>query len=223
MIRLKPEHKDWNQPTHPLVRDAEVRSEEEIVAACQRWLDEETDEAREEAILVFSSCLRHIIGRWLGNFAFTRDHEDDLVQVGYNSIIKSIDELTTTEDVMNLVTNRLLSAQNAFINEVRTIVAPCVRTQRTRYQEGESMPETEGFNLEAGHDRPDPCNEILQVDGLDMVRQAAEDEIDEAIVHPDNWAKSDRVVARRLGISHMQVNRRRNRMINKVKEEMKNA
>ena len=69
------------------------------------------------------------------------------------------------------------------------------------------MPETEGFNLEAGHDRPDPCNEILQVDGLDMVRQAAEDEIDEAIVHPDNWAKSDRVVARRLGISHMQVNR----------------
>lgn len=223
MIRLKPEHQQWKQPLHPLVRRAEVKTEEEIVVACQRWMDERTHTSRADAIYVFSSCLRHIVGRWLGTFSFTWDYEDDLVQVGYASIIKSIDELETTEDVMNLVTNRVLSAQTDFINKVRTVVAPSARTQRRKYSEdGEQLPETEEFDIE-GHDRADPCNEILQVDFIDAMRTAAQDELDRAIIHPDNWDKPAREVAERVGAHHTTVSSRRSRMIERIKQELYNA
>lgn len=223
MIRLKPEHKQWKQPTNPLIRQAEVKSEEEIVAVCQRWLDVRTEKARDDAILVFSSCLRHIIGRWLGSFPITWDHEDDLVQVGYESIMKSIDELETTEDVMNLVTNRALSAQTEYMNKNRSIVSPSNKTQKRRYNEGEQIPETEELNLETGHDRPDPCDEILQVDFIDAVKAACRDDTDRAIIHPDNWNKSEREVAERVGIDRATVGRRRAYLIERVRKEMYNA
>lgn len=224
MIRLKPEHQHWRQPTHPLIRNAKVRSEDEIVQACQHWLDTRTDMARANAVYVFSSCLRHIVGRWLGTFSITWDHEDDLVQVGYMSIIKSIDELEDTYDVMNLVTNRALAAQTAFINKARSVVAPSLTTQKERWAEdGEEVPESEEFDLEIGHDRPDPCNEILQVDFVDAVRLSCHDEIDLAIVQPENWNKPVREVAERVGVSPMTVSNRRRELIKRVQEELNRA
>lgn len=222
-MRLRPEHREWSRPTHPAVRKAKVYTEDQIEAFCQAYLDYPTEENRHAAIMSFASCIRHITGRWLGTYSRSWPFEDDIVQVGFETIINSVDSMESSEGVMKTFTNRVLAAQTRFLNKNRTTTAPSASVQSENYSNDESgIPDDEEFDVDY-HDRQDPCNEMSQIEFVDAMRALAKDDLDRELIHPRFWAKPVKYIAAELGVRRETVSRRRARLIEALKEEMRNA
>jgi len=215
IIRLQPHHTKCFSVENLLVVDAKPMTPEQIEQACQDYLD---GGSRDDAIMAFASCIRHITGRWLATFPVTRTMEDDLVSVGMETVIESIDKLEDTEDVTNVITNRVLDAQTRHINDYRSASAPSLTTQRQKWRDGKEVHYSRP--LEPSDDRPDGDQDLEQFEFVDLMFHAAQDDLDLQILHPSNWACSHEEIAERLEVDQSTINRRVRRLQTVLKEQL---
>lgn len=212
-MRLLPSHRECFKVENLLVADAVALDPEEIEAICEGYL--QGDRSRDDAVMAFASCVRHITGRWLAAFRATRSMEDDLVSVAMETVIHSIDSLTTAEDATNIITNRVLRAQTEHINDYRSASAPSLRTQQRKRVSGEEVQYTD--QIEDTYDKEDDHDYNAHIDLIDDAYKVAEDDLDLAILSCKG-ALNNREVADRLGIPQTTVRRRRARLYEELKK-----
>ena len=201
IMRLQPHHTGYAASTNDLVKDAEELPKEEIERRVAAYQNDPS--ARSDAILAFSSIIRHLTCRYIGTFRGIRHMEDDLVSTGFEVVIHALDNGIEPEDCCRVISNRIIDAQAQFINDYRSAHAPSLRTQRERVKRGEEA--VYAVSLTVDHDQPDADNSLQEFEFYETLINMDLTDIERAIIHPSNWGKTIHQLQEELGETYYAV------------------
>jgi len=211
IISLTSFHTKQASFNHPLLDGAPTYTEQEVASLAAVVLGEPG--FRDALVLALRSCLRNIVGRFLFYWPDTIEHKDDMVSVGFETLIKFANN-PCTDDVLKSASRAIQDAIKLYLNDYRALVSASLRQQWYLATRGESPVYMEGFSGEEesipeDSHPPDAGDETLR-DVLDALAQIIpKDEIDIYLMDELNWGKGYQQLADELGIGVATVHRRK--------------
>jgi|GEM_PF-2755303 len=223
-IHLKHYHTNVMNFEHPMLDDVvESYDSDKLDALAWKVVDGADPE---ELVLALRSCLKLLVGRFLGNWPESEPYVDDMVSEGFAEIVRLCndipEDLLAEKSIFKIADSRAQYGIEKMLNSLRPLAAASARTQTKRigrnedpiYVQGVSdtlltTPEDEtAFHpVESGDEK---IRDVLEVIG--MMRPA--DEIDKKILNPLYWNMSDSELANEVGVSRQAIRKRKYRLYN---------
>lgn len=216
VIILRPEHKKYHAVTSPLLQGVEQLTSEEIEARVQAHLDNPCKETRDAAIMAFGSIIRHITGRYIGNFRSLVSMEDDLISVSFGVVIKAIDGKQPSHDICRIVSNRILNHQTKYINKYRTAASLSETAQRRRLKNGEEV--HYAVPIDDTHVQTSMDESLVEFEFYESLQSLDLSDLERELLRPHNWGRTTREIAKDLGLPHMTVHRAVTRLLTMARE-----
>ncbi len=223
-IHLKHYHTKVQNFDHPLLDDV-IKSYNRGKLNTLAWQVVEGEDP-EELVMALRSCLKLLVGRFLGNWPESAPYVDDMVSEGLSEIVRLCndipEDLLAKKSIFKIADSRAQYGIEKMLNNSRSLSSASPRTQMTRIGRGEdplyvqsvsdtllSTPEDETA-FHPVEDGDEKIREILEV--IRMLKPA--DEIDEKILDPLYWDMSDAELAMKSGISPQAIRKRKLRLHN---------
>ena len=223
-IHLKHYHTKVQNFDHPLLDDV-TQSYDSDKLDDLAWQVLEGEDP-EELVLALRSCLKLLVGRFLGNWPESIPYVDDMVSEGLTEIVRLCndipEDLLAEKGIFVATVYRAQYGIEKMLNSSRSLSSASPRTQLKRIAQGGepicvqgvsdsllSTPEDETAHhpVEFGDEK---IRDVLEV--IRMLRPG--DEIDEKILDPLYWDMSDAELAARVGFSPQAIRKRKLRLYN---------
>ena len=221
-IHLKHYHTKVQNFDHPLLDDV-TKSYDSDKLDDLAWQVVEGGDP-EELVLALRSCLKLLVGRFLGNWPESAPYVDDMVSEGLSEIVRLCSDipkdLLATKSIFKITVSRAQYGIEKMLDSLRSLSSASPRTRLKRIvQGGESVcvqsvsdsllstpeDETDHHPIESGDEK---IRDVLEVIG--MLKPA--DEIDEKILDPLYWDMSDAELAANVGVSPQAIRKRKLRL-----------
>lgn len=216
IIKLRPDHKKYHVVTSPLLQGVEELPAAEIEKRVQAHIDNPCKETREAAIMAFGSIIRHITGRYIGNFRSLLSMEDDLISVAFEVVIEAIDKQQPSNDICRIVSNRIINRQTHYINKFRSAASPSTMSQHRRLQKGESV--QYAVALSDSHVTASDDESLNEFEFYQSLLEFDLSDLERELLKPAYWNRPSREVAKELGVDRRTVSRAVNRLLSLAKE-----
>jgi len=177
-------------------------------------------------VLALRSCLKLLVGRFLGNWPESAPFVDDMVSEGLSEIVRLCndipEDLLSEKSIFKITVSRAQYGIEKMLNSSRSLSSASPRTQLRRIARGGepvcvqgvsdsllSTPEDETayHPVEFGDEK---IRDVLEV--INMLKPA--DGIDEKILDPLYWDMSDAELAAQVGFSPQAIRKRKLRLYN---------
>ncbi len=223
-IHLKHYHTNVQNFEHPLLDDV-TKSYDRVKLDDLAWEVIEGSDP-EELVMALRSCLKLLVGRFLGNWPESEPYVDDMVSEGLSEIVRLCndipEDLLAEKSIFKIADSRAQRGIEKMLNRSRGLTSASTRTQMYRMSRDEaplyiqsvsdtllSTPEDEAAHHPID-DGDEKIRDMLEVIG--MLKPA--DEIDEKILDPLYWDMSDAELADKVGISKQAIRKRKLRFYN---------
>ena len=221
-IHLKHYHTNVQNFDHPLLDDVTKSYDSDKLDELAWEVVEGGDP--EELVMALRSCLKLLVGRFLGNWPESEPYVDDMVSEGFSEIVRLCndipEDMLTKKSIFKIADSRAQYGIEKMLNSLRPLAAASPRTQTTRIGEGEgplyvqsvsdtllSTPEDETA-FHPVEDGDEKIRDVLEV--IDMLEPA--DEIDGKILDPLYWNMSDAELSDKVGLSPQAIRKRKLRL-----------
>jgi hypothetical protein len=223
-IHLKHYHTKVQNFDHPLLDDV-IKSYDSDKLDDLAWQVVKGDDP-EELVLALRSCLKLLVGRFLGNWPESAPYVDDMVSEGFTEIVRLCnnipEDLLIEKSMFKIVVYRAQQGIERMLNKIRSLATASHTTQWKRIAQGNepiyiqgvsdsllSTPEDDMAHhpIEFGDEN---IRDVLE--GIGMLKP--NDEIDEKILNPPCWGVSDAELAAETGISRQAIQKRKLRLYN---------
>jgi len=224
-IHLKHYHTKVQNFDHPLLDDV-LKSYDRGKLDTLAWQVVDDGANPEELVMALRSCLKLLVGRFIGNWPESNSYVDDMVSEGLSEIVRLCndipEDLLAKKSIFKIADSRAQYGIEKMLNSSRSLASASPRTQTKRIGRNEdplyvqsvsdtllSTPEDESafHPIENGDEK---IRDILEV--IKMLEPA--DEIDEKILDPLYWNMSDAELADKVGRSRQAIRKRKLRLYN---------
>jgi hypothetical protein len=223
-IHLKHYHTKVQNFDHPLLDDV-TKSYDRGKLDDLAWQVVEGGDPQ-QLVLALRSCLKLLVGRFLGNWPESAPYVDDMVSEGLAEIVRLCNDIPedslATKSIFMLTVSRAQFGIEKMLSKLRSLATADPKTQWKRIAQGKepiyiqgvsdsflATPEDETANhpVEFGDE---DIRDVLEA--LSMLKPA--DEIDEKILDPLYWDMSDAELSDKVGISRQAIRKRKLRLYN---------
>ena len=180
----------------------------------------------EELVLALRSCLKLLVGRFLGNWPESTPYVDDMVSEGLSEIVRLCNDipkgLLTEKGIFVATVYRTQIGIEKMLNKLRSLAAASHQTQWKRIAQGREPAYIQGVSEsvlstledETAHHPVESGDENVRdvLEGVGLLEPA--DDIDEKILDPLYWGMSDTGLAAIAGISKQAIRKRKMRLYN---------
>ena len=221
-IHLKHYHTKVQNFDHPLLDDV-TKSYDRGKLDDLAWRVVEGEDP-EELVLALRSCLKLLVGRFLGNWPESASYVEDMVSEGFSEIVRLCsdipEDLLAMKSIFRITDNRVQYGIEKMLNSSRSLASASPRTQLKRIKRGRdpicvqgvsdsllSTPEDDAayHPVEFGDEN---IRDLLE--GIDLLKPS--DEIDEKILDPLYWDMSDAELAALVNLSPQAIRKRKLRL-----------
>lgn len=221
-IHLKHYHTRVKNFDHPLLDDV-TKSYDSDKLDDLAWQVVEGGDP-EELVMALRSCLKLLVGRFLGNWPESAPYVDDMVSEGLCEIVRLCndipEDLLATKSIIRIVGNRAQFGIEKMLNKAQSLATVSHPTQWKRIAQGKepffiqgvsdsllSTPEDETAHhpVEFGDEN---IRDVLEV--ISMLKPV--DEIDKKILDPLYWGMPDSELSDEVGISRQAIRKRKLRL-----------
>jgi hypothetical protein len=226
LVHLRSYHRRVKKFKHPLLDPAAPISEIEAASLVAQWLAHGDYESKSALVKGLMSSLRHLIGRYLGNWPCTRAYLDDMVSEGLLSLVKTVNNLTPDvlngRSILHVAPMRAAKAIETMLYDLGSITGPSKRTHETYAAAGEDMPHRVA---EGGLDDVSLADNSTQqeqdlIDAEDALSvMAARLQLDADLLKPEYRNMTAEEAAAHLGVHHSTILRRRAKLRSLYKVE----
>lgn len=216
LVHLRSYHRKVKKFKHPLLDGVKPITEELADELVSKYIDNPCARTRSLLIMGLLSALRHLIGRYLGNWPATRPYLDDMVSEGLLSIVKTVNTLDTEtlagRSILHVATMRATKSIEALLYTLGSVAAPGRRTYETHTAAGQEVPYKiiEGGleDVMLGDNTTQEEQDLIDAEeALDVM--AARLQLDADLLKPEYRNLTAEEAAARLGVHHTTISRRR--------------
>jgi hypothetical protein len=221
-IHLKHYHTKVKNFNHPLLDDVTKSYDTDKLDDLAWQVVEGSDP--EELVMALRSCLKLLVGRFLGNWPESAPYVDDMVSEGFCEIVRLCndipEDLLTQKSIFKITVYRAQYGIEKMLNSLRSLSSASPRTQLKRIVQGGdpvcvqgvsdsllSTPEDETAQhpIEHGDEK---VRDVLEV----LSKLKPSDDIDAKILDPLYWGMVDEDLADEVGISRQAIRKRKLRL-----------
>jgi hypothetical protein len=213
LITLRKCHTKCISIRSPVLDGANPVPPEEIERLMSIYIKDRSTANRDAVVMAFRSIIRHVVGRYIANWPSISSMKDDLVSIGFETLLLGLPTIESEVDVCGIMTNRMVSRMSVYINKFKTAASPSKKKQQHDYKDGREpviavdidSVDTSNYTVDSEESHIDF---IEALDDLEV-----KDKIDEALLDPENWNKTDTDFAAEYGISRPAVWARKQRLL----------
>lgn len=214
LIHLMHYHKTVKHFDHPLLDGVRSYTGAELQSLALAAIDDPSK--GDDLAMALRSCLRHMIGRFLGNWPASDPYLDDMVSEGMFAVSKMIPQLSIDmlagRPVLKVASQRMQDAIEVMLNNMRSIAAPSTSTQCNLLRKGKDPLYLEAVNV-VEEDAKTDSGHSYKNDIFDVLEQIeVKDEIDAAILSRDFWGLTEKEIAEALGVGQSTIHRRKHKL-----------
>jgi len=215
-VHLRSYHRKVKKFKHPLLDGVKPITEERAAELVEQYLDLPNKANQALLIVGLLSALRHLIGRYIGNWPATRPYLDDMIGEGLLSIVKTVNTLKSgtlaDRSILHVATMRATKAIETMLYELGSVATPARRTYEYASAAGQELPYNviEG-NLDdvmIGDDTTKQEQDLIDAEEAISV-MAARLQLDADLLKAEYRNLTAEEAAARLGVHHTTVSRRR--------------
>jgi hypothetical protein len=221
-IHLKHYHTKVQNFDHPLLDDV-TKSYDSDKLDTLAWEVVEGGDP-EELVMALRSCLKLLVGRFLGNWPESTPYVDDMVSEGLSEIVWLCndipEDLLAEKSIFKIADSRAQRGIEQMLNSLRALSSASPRTQMTRFNRRENPLYVQSISTTLLHSSEDEMAHHPIEDGDEKIRDILEvvgmlrpaDEIDEKILDPLYWDMPDAELAGIVGRCKQAIRKRKLRL-----------
>lgn len=216
LVHLRSYHRKVKKFKHPLLDNVKPVTEEQAAELVENYFYDKSETNKTALVLGLLSALRHLIGRYLGNWPSTRAYLDDMISEGLLSIVKTVDNLTPEvlgdRSILHVAPMRATKAIETMLYELGSVATPARRTYEYASAAGQELPysvvEGDLDSVMIGDDTTKQEQDLIDAEEAISV-MAARLQLDANLLKPEYRNLTVEEAAARLGVHHTTISRRR--------------